>query len=107
MFLVSKSLPSGQRAGTVGTGNSPHKGRPEKVARQARRREATGVVVARAFDQPPATAECGSTLVCPGGIMVISDPPAPSAGTPAPEPRSSTESGRWRHHDSSPWFLSL
>ncbi|MGH9101557.1 MAG: RsmG family class I SAM-dependent methyltransferase, partial [Acidimicrobiales bacterium] len=50
--------------------------RAEDVGRDAQWRERAGVVVARSFGSPAVTAECGSALVRPGGLLVVSEPPS-------------------------------
>jgi 16S rRNA (guanine527-N7)-methyltransferase len=55
------------------------RGRAEDLAREQEWREVTDVVVARAFGPPASTAECGSALVRPGGMIIVSDPPTTSA----------------------------
>ena len=47
-------------------------------------RESFDVVVARAFGPSSLTAECGAGLVQPGGVLIVSEPPA-----------SADEEGRW------------
>lgn len=51
-------------------------GRAEDVGRSARR-ECADAVVARSFGAPAATAECAAPLLRMGGILVVSEPPAP------------------------------
>jgi 16S rRNA (guanine527-N7)-methyltransferase len=51
------------------------RGRAEDVARQADRRGAAALVVARSFGAPAVVAECGCPLLAVGGRMVVSEPP--------------------------------
>lgn len=52
-------------------------------AEEAGRSELRGTlpaVVARSFARPAVTAECGAPLLAPGGVLVVSDPPAEAEG---------------------------
>lgn len=53
-------------------------GRAEVIG-QGPRRGTADAVVARSFGVPATTAECGAPLLRPGGILVVSEPPAPVA----------------------------
>ena len=50
--------------------------RAERVARDATRRGAFDLVVARSFGPPAVTAECAVGFLCVGGRLVVSEPPA-------------------------------
>lgn len=50
--------------------------RAEEAAWEDGLREAFEVVVARAFGSPSATAECATGFVEPGGLLVVTEPPA-------------------------------
>jgi 16S rRNA (guanine527-N7)-methyltransferase len=52
--------------------------RAELVARDPARRESFDVATARSFGEPAVTAELTSGLVRVGGLMVVSEPPAPA-----------------------------
>jgi 16S rRNA (guanine527-N7)-methyltransferase len=52
-------------------------GRAEVVGHSERRGKADAVV-ARSFGTPATTAECGAPLLRRGGILVVSEPPAPT-----------------------------
>lgn len=49
--------------------------RAEVAGRQAERRGAFGLVVARGFAAPPVTAECAAPFLAVGGLLVVSEPP--------------------------------
>jgi len=49
--------------------------RAEDVARRKGFREGFALVTARSFGPPAVTAECGSPLVSPDGLLVVSEPP--------------------------------
>ena len=51
--------------------------RAEEVAHDPRYRESSGVVTARGFAGPAATAEIGTAFVRLGGLLVVSEPPVP------------------------------
>jgi 16S rRNA (guanine527-N7)-methyltransferase len=53
--------------------------RAEVVGRDPAHRGAYLLVVARSFGPPGVTAECAAPLLAPGGVLVVSEPPA-SAG---------------------------
>ena len=50
-------------------------GRAEDLAHEPALRESFGVVFARGFGPPAATAECGSGFVEAGGVLTVSEPP--------------------------------
>ena len=50
-------------------------GRAEELGRDEELRERFEVVTSRSFGLPAATAECGSSFLADGGLMVISEPP--------------------------------
>lgn len=52
-------------------------GRAEELGHDPALRESVPLVVARGFGPPAETAECGSAFVRPGGILSVSEPPAP------------------------------
>jgi 16S rRNA (guanine527-N7)-methyltransferase len=54
-------------------------------------RGAFSLVVARSFGPPAVVAECGAPFLCPGGILVVSEPPPP----PVDGGRTGPEGGRW------------
>ena len=60
----------------LGLGAEVEEGRAEEIGRTSRRGTAAAVV-ARGFGPPPVTAECGAPLLALGGILVVSEPPAP------------------------------
>lgn len=49
--------------------------RAEEVGRDPAHRGAWGLVTARSFSAPAVTAECGAPLLCPDGLLVVSEPP--------------------------------
>jgi 16S rRNA (guanine527-N7)-methyltransferase len=49
--------------------------RAERAARDATRRGTFDLVVARSFGPPAVTAECAVGFLCPGGRLVVSEPP--------------------------------
>lgn len=53
--------------------------RAEDAGRDPARRERAALVVARGFGPPAVVAECAAPLLEPGGLLVVSEPPA-SAG---------------------------
>lgn len=53
-------------------------GRAEDVGRDPVHRGAYDLVTARLFGPPSAAVECGAPLVAVGGILVVTEPPAPS-----------------------------
>ena len=53
--------------------------RAELVAQSGAYRERFEVVTARSFAEPAVTAEVGAGLVTVGGVLVVSEPPHPSA----------------------------
>jgi 16S rRNA (guanine527-N7)-methyltransferase len=53
--------------------------RAELVGRDRRYRGTADVVTARSFGPPAVTAECGAPLLRRGGVLVVSEPPAPAA----------------------------
>jgi 16S rRNA (guanine527-N7)-methyltransferase len=53
--------------------------RAELVAQRGAYRERFEVVTARSFAEPAVTAEVGAGLVTVGGVLVVSEPPHPSA----------------------------
>jgi 16S rRNA (guanine527-N7)-methyltransferase len=56
------------------------RGRAEEVARSARYRGQLDLVTSRSFGSPAVAAECGAPFLAPGGLMVISEPPADGVG---------------------------
>ena len=54
--------------------------RAEEVARRDETRECRQLVTARGFGPPAVTAEIAAGIVAVGGIVVVSEPPEPSAG---------------------------
>jgi len=54
--------------------------RAEDVARRAETRECRQLVTSRGFGPPAVTAEIATGVVAVGGIVVVSEPPEPSAG---------------------------
>jgi 16S rRNA (guanine527-N7)-methyltransferase len=54
-------------------------GRAEELARDPRLRGAFELVTARSFGPPAVTAECGVGFLCPGGRLVVTEPPAAGA----------------------------
>ena len=50
--------------------------RAEVVGRDGAHRGAYPLVVARSFGPPAVTAECAAPLLAPGGLLVVSEPPA-------------------------------
>jgi len=50
--------------------------RAEIVGRDPAHRGRYPLVVARSFGPPAVTAECASALLAPGGVLVVSEPPA-------------------------------
>lgn len=71
--------------------------RAEVAGRQPELRGAFDVVVARSFGPPPVTAECGAPFLAPGGILVVSEPPAADGGqlTDDPAGAAKTDPVRW------------
>jgi 16S rRNA (guanine527-N7)-methyltransferase len=53
--------------------------RAEGVGRDERFRQQFDVVVSRSFGAPAVTAECAAPLLCPGGMLIVSEPPDGSA----------------------------
>jgi 16S rRNA (guanine527-N7)-methyltransferase len=53
--------------------------RAEVVGRSEHRGRAAAVV-ARSFGAPPVTAECAAPLLAPGGLLIVSEPPADTPG---------------------------
>lgn len=60
--------------------------RAELAARDVRWRSAFGVVVSRSFGSPPVVAECAAGFLVPGGLLVVSDPPAARENRWPPDP---------------------
>jgi 16S rRNA (guanine527-N7)-methyltransferase len=56
-------------------------GRAEDLARDPMLRGAFPLVVARGFAAPPIVAECGVGFLCPGGRLVVTEPPADAGST--------------------------
>ncbi len=56
-------------------------GRAEEVGHEASFREGFEVVTARSFGIPAVTAECSAAFLAPGGILVVSEPPAHGGAT--------------------------
>src|SRR5262249_59495264 len=54
-------------------------GRAEALGRRSELRGAYDVVVARGFAPPAVTAECGAPFLRTGGLLVVSEPPDPTA----------------------------
>jgi 16S rRNA (guanine527-N7)-methyltransferase len=54
------------------------RGRAEDLGRDPAWRHRFGVVTARSFGPPAVAAECGSPLLVPDGVMVVSEPPGGS-----------------------------
>jgi len=52
--------------------------RAEDFARSPERRGRYDLVTARSFGPPGVTAECAAPLLCPGGTLVVSEPPTGS-----------------------------
>ncbi len=65
----------------LGLGNrvSVVEGRAELVAHDPMYRASVQVVVARSVAVPAAVAECAAGLLVPGGLLVVSEPPASNA----------------------------
>jgi 16S rRNA (guanine527-N7)-methyltransferase len=61
------------------------RGRVEELARDDRYRGQFELVTARSFGRPSVTAECGSPLLGPGGVMVVSEPPREDVESRWPE----------------------
>jgi len=61
------------------------RGRAEDLGRRDDLREAFEAVTSRSFGLPAATAECGSSFLGIGGLMVVSEPPDTPAGDRWPE----------------------
>jgi 16S rRNA (guanine527-N7)-methyltransferase len=57
------------------------RGRAELLARDARLRGSFDGVVARSFGPPAAVAECAVGFLRPGGVLVVSEPPAAGDGS--------------------------
>ena len=49
--------------------------RAEEAGRRPDLRGRFDVVVARSFGAPPVTAECAAPFLCPGGVLLVSEPP--------------------------------
>jgi 16S rRNA (guanine527-N7)-methyltransferase len=60
--------------------------RAEETGRRPDQRGAYGLITARGFGPPAATAECAAPLLRPGGVLVVSDPPARGFDRWPPEP---------------------
>ena len=56
------------------------RGRAEELGRREDLREAFSAVTSRSFGPPAATAECGSSFLEVGGLMVVSEPPDAPTG---------------------------
>jgi 16S rRNA (guanine527-N7)-methyltransferase len=73
----------GLRQATDGLGLAPRvqvaEGRGEELGRSGDHRSRYPAVVARAFGPPAVAAEVGSAFVAPGGVLVVSEPPAGEA----------------------------
>jgi 16S rRNA (guanine527-N7)-methyltransferase len=54
-------------------------GRAETAGRIPEQRGAYDLVVARSFGRPAVTAECAAPFLQVGGLLVVSEPPAPAA----------------------------
>lgn len=54
--------------------------RAEDLGRESDHREQHDLVIARSFGPPAVTAECGSPLVRPGGLLVVTEPPTAEPG---------------------------
>ncbi len=68
--------------------------RAEVAGRQSDLRGLFDLVVARSFGPPPVTAECGAPFLKPGGLLVVSEPPAEeSSGND--DKRRPTNEVRW------------
>lgn len=50
-------------------------GRAEEVGREAGLRTSFDAVVARSFGAPAVVAECAAPFLCPGGHLIVSEPP--------------------------------
>jgi 16S rRNA (guanine527-N7)-methyltransferase len=61
--------------------------RAEEAGRRPDLRGAFSVVVSRSFGPPPVTAECAAPFLCPGGYLIVSEPPA--------EPGAHPDEDRW------------
>ena len=59
------------------------RGRAEEVGHRADRREHHGLVTARSFGPPAATAEAAAPFVRVGGVVVVAEPPGEPARWPA------------------------
>jgi 16S rRNA (guanine527-N7)-methyltransferase len=80
-------LQSGITAAGWETRVSVVRGRAEDLARVPALSGSFDAVVARSFGPPAVTAECASGFLSVGGLLVVSDPPAPvSAHVSAPAP---------------------
>lgn len=58
--------------------------RAELAGRREELRGRCSIVVARSFGRPGETAECGSPFLCPGGLLIVSEPPEARAGAAWP-----------------------
>jgi 16S rRNA (guanine527-N7)-methyltransferase len=61
-------------------------GRAESAAHDPVHRERYDAAVARSFAAPAPTAEIAAGLVAPGGVLVVSEPPAPEPARWPPDP---------------------
>ncbi len=67
--------------------------RAEDAGRAPDLRGAFEAVWARSFGSPPVTAECAAPFLCPGGLLVVSEPPGPEPGPTFGA--DGQEQGRW------------
>lgn len=61
-------------------------GRAEDLARDKEYFGRFEVVVSRSFGRPAVAAECARPFLCPGGRLIVSEPPAPDDGRWPPAP---------------------
>jgi 16S rRNA (guanine527-N7)-methyltransferase len=63
-------------------------GRAETAGRVEALRGGFSLVVSRSFGAPPVTAECAAPFLCQGGLLIVSEPPAP-------HPKDRIDDARW------------
>jgi 16S rRNA (guanine527-N7)-methyltransferase len=64
----------------LGSSATVHEGRAEDLGRGPLR-YAAAAVVARSFGPPATTAECAAPLLVSGGLLIVSEPPSPTASS--------------------------
>jgi len=69
--------------------------RAEEAGADRELRATFAVVWARSFGSPPVTAECAAPFLKVGGLLVVSEPPAPVLGSGSPVPNGGA--ARWPH----------